>query len=644
MSKLKLFTGVALAALMVAPAAKAGNLYAFGDSLSDNGNLWQQFKIPPQSGVPVVSTTGTTDSYGGRYSNGPVWVEDLGAMIGRNFSAGNDYAYGGAFTGNLVINGTNYGDNLDDSSSPDSPSLPGINDEIKNFAASGGSFGPSDIVTLWGGANNYFAYSSVAVELFANNEQAKAAALLQTGIRTTLTQILEDTTELTALGARMLIVPNLPDLGDTPLYLDTPGQALATEISTAHDEALPSLMQALHEATGANIIVLNTEALLNSVETDPALYGFTNVTNECVGQPSCAGYLFWNAVHPTAYAQQLIAEYAAQSLLGLESLTVPARLNSDAAQTFTSILNGRLNALQNGVSGVSYGMEGMQANSPDPRHKLSLFLSVGGQFGTQHTDEDNFALGYSYSSVVTAIGVDYRWNEHFITGLALGYNDSHANVKTTGGKVDDHGVDVGLYALATAGDAYAKFTGGYDQDNDKTSRTGVIDEITSKPKGQTWSLSTDVGLNFHPGANVILGPDFGLAYTNSGLGAYTESGDPLLTQTVDAQNFQQLIGGVGLHSAASLDLNGFNLTPYASAAAEFRMSAQSRHFSSYYADMPGVMLTNTYPVTAGHWALFSAGLNARLGPRLNANVNLATTAFKSDGNNTQANLNLSWKF
>lgn len=738
MTRTRLLAGVAMLTVMAMPAARAGSLYAFGDSLSDNGNMYSVFHIQPKEGgatIPLSSTPGGTGSYGGRYSNGPVWVEDLGSMIGRSFSPGNDYAYGGAFTGNVTILGTNYGDNLADAAytaakeKPGTfPTPPGINDEIAAFAKAGGSFGSSDVVTLWGGANNYFEYSDVlssimqpgevqallesspaAAEAYemalknnasqaqavqaaegaflheggttaqltalmqgggikalvtadpaaltayetalkttdGNQTEAAAAAVgafLKPGIATTLTQLSQDADQLINLGARMLIVPNLPNLGMTPAYANAGSSGtIASGISTAHNAALPGLMEALHESTGANIIVLNTAQLLDNVAANPTAYGFnpTTIQQECWDKTSCSGYLFWNDVHPTAQAQYMIAEYAARSLQGYESLTVPARLGSDAAQNFTSLLDGRLDALQNGASGVSYDLGNVNGGSSDPNHKLSLFLTSGGQFGTQHTK--GFALGYNYHSVITAMGADYRWSQHFVTGLAVGYNDSHADVKT-GGTVKDQGVVLGVYALATEGDAYAKLTGGYDHDNYKTDRAGVIDSITSKPSGDSWSTSAILGLNFHPQPNVILGPDAGLAYTSSSLGAYTESGDSVLTQSVDDQRFQQLIGSAGLHTSTDLTLGNVALAPYASASAEFLMSGTGRHFSSSYTDEPDVTLTSVYPTTSGSWALFSAGMSAAFNQQLHANLNVSTTAFKEDGNAVQIGGNLSWKF
>ncbi|MDE2240767.1 MAG: autotransporter outer membrane beta-barrel domain-containing protein, partial [Rhodospirillales bacterium] len=138
MRKTRLLAGAAMFAALAAPAAKAGNLYVFGDSLSDDGNLYKLTGLPP---APY---------YEGRFSNGPVWVEYLPALAGLNSSSANNFAYGGAFTGDLTIGGVNIGTNLE------AASLPGINTEIADFAAAGGSFSGNDVVTLWGGANNYF--------------------------------------------------------------------------------------------------------------------------------------------------------------------------------------------------------------------------------------------------------------------------------------------------------------------------------------------------------------------------------------------------------------------------------------------------------------------------------------------------------
>jgi phospholipase/lecithinase/hemolysin len=79
-----------------------GAIYAFGDSLSDVGNIYSKTggTIP---GAPYVN---------GQFRNGPVWVQDLAAGLGLaplvpSMLGGTDYAYGGAETGPTAFNTSN---------------------------------------------------------------------------------------------------------------------------------------------------------------------------------------------------------------------------------------------------------------------------------------------------------------------------------------------------------------------------------------------------------------------------------------------------------------------------------------------------------------------------------------------------------
>lgn len=630
MKKSWLLAGVAALAVASSAAAQAGNLYVFGDSLSDNGNL---YKLTGEPGAPY---------YEGRFSNGPVWVEYLPALTGLGFTPSQDYAYGGAFTGPLTIDGQSIGTNLDGAT------LPGISTEIAEFAAQGGSFNSTDVVTLWGGANNYFAYIPAAAKV-AELDPAALKGVLTEDVTTTITQLMGDTNSLISLGARTLIVPNLPNLGVTPEFNTNPElAALGDAFSNAHNGALGSQMEALHQGTGANIIVLNTAALLDQVVATPSLYGFTNVTDACLYTPSCvtgsaaeqSQYLFWDGVHPTTHAQEIIAEYAAASLHNFGSLTVPARLGTNAMQGFTNVLDDRLHALQAGTGGLAYNIDGDAADD-DLAQPIGLFVSMTGQFGNRHST--GIVSGYRYSDAVAAMGVDSQISNNLVAGLAVAYNNSDANVKD-GGKVKDKGANVGAYALATDGDAYAKFVGGIDFDHYKTNTPGVLSAITAKPDGKTYMAGVTVGLNFHPAQNIVLGPDLGLNYTQSHVSSYTQSGDSLLTQSVGSQNYKQLIGTAGVQGSGSVMLAGLNISPYASAAAQFLMSGRHGYFTSFFTDEPVVTLTSTYPHQKGSWGLLSAGTNISLNSQLKANIALSSTVFKTDGESFQVGGNLSWTF
>ena len=96
-----LSAGVFAAAGLFGASAQAGpysDLIIFGDSLSDTGNVFivTGGALPSQSAGPYA---------GGRFSNGPLWVETLANGLGLPTSAspflvgGNNYAFAGAKTG-----------------------------------------------------------------------------------------------------------------------------------------------------------------------------------------------------------------------------------------------------------------------------------------------------------------------------------------------------------------------------------------------------------------------------------------------------------------------------------------------------------------------------------------------------------------
>jgi outer membrane lipase/esterase len=626
MHKTALLAGAAVLTLIV-HQARAGSLYAFGDSLSDNGNLYKLIHYPP----PPYA--------GGRFSNGPVWVEYLPSLTGLSFKAANDYAYGGAYTGDITFNGVDYGTNIV------APSLPGITTEIAQFTATGQRFGKSDIVTLWGGANNYFRYADL---IAANLPNAKT--IISEGVASTISELDGDATALIRLGARTLLVPNIPDFGVTPDYNGNPLTiALGTDISTAHNAALPPIAALLHRQTGANIIVLNEYQLLNSVVADPARYGLVNVTDACIDSPACVGsaatqntYLFWDGVHPTTHAHQFIAEYAADSLLEFESLSVPAQLGLSGAQDFSALLDTRMQALRGGAGGFSYNIDGATGTNGDPGQQFGLFIAGGGGEGYRNNDSGT-NLGFTYANAATLIGADYRFNPNLTAGVALGYGDDHADVNA-GGKVRNNAFNAGLYALAASGPVYIKTSVGYGDDWYRTSRPGVFSGITGKPHGATYMAAIEGGYNLAPWYGIGLTPQLGMSYDDAALQGYTENGDPLLTEQISSQGYQQILATAGFAASTGLNIGNIFLVPYASAASQIHIAGEGDSFSSSFTDEPLVSQTDSYPKQPKAWALFGAGASAALSNSLTASVNVKATALKSNGNDFYLTGAASWRF
>ena len=124
----------AAVALAAAPAsAQFTNIFYFGDSLTDPGNLFARIGIP---GAPYFE---------GRTSNGRVWAEYVA----------DDFAARGLPTGNFAYA---FGNAVENDDMPELPiQVPDLPDQIADFAATGASqIGERPVAALWFGSNDIF--------------------------------------------------------------------------------------------------------------------------------------------------------------------------------------------------------------------------------------------------------------------------------------------------------------------------------------------------------------------------------------------------------------------------------------------------------------------------------------------------------
>ena len=255
-----------------APAAQAttySDVIVYGDSLSDNGNLYAATGgLVPQAPY-----------YNGRFSNGPVAVEYLSQSLGVPLL---DFAFGGATTGvgNEGDNGTQTSLGL--------LGLPGMLTQLAGSASKvPAGLIPSSLFVVWGGANDFETGGSVA---------------------TAVSDIDRIVATLEGEGATHVLVPGLPNLGLTPEFYNN---AAATSFSTAFDQALQASLPA-----GATYF--DTFAALNAIVGNPSQYGFTNATGACYpgdfttpGLTPCSNpnqYVFWDSIHPTTAADAVLAQ------------------------------------------------------------------------------------------------------------------------------------------------------------------------------------------------------------------------------------------------------------------------------------------------------------------------------------------------
>ncbi|MBS1719610.1 MAG: SGNH/GDSL hydrolase family protein [Armatimonadetes bacterium] len=266
------FLLLALVAVTASGYSQITSMVTFGDSLSDTGNVNNlTFGASPGAGY-----------FQGRYSNGPVWIENLASSRGLPMNpsrlGGTNYAHGGAQSGTGNVNVI----------------IPNMLTQVSSYLGSN-TPNASTLFTIFIGGNDY---------LNGATNPAVPVGNIQTAI-----------TNLYNAGARQFLVPGLPLLGYIPTYVGGPNQAGANALSAAHNSALQSMLGTLQGSlSGSSMIYLDVAAIFENVRLNPGNFGLTNVTQPAfvngtpVSNPD--QYLFWDNIHPTRIGHQILGNAA----------------------------------------------------------------------------------------------------------------------------------------------------------------------------------------------------------------------------------------------------------------------------------------------------------------------------------------------
>jgi thermolabile hemolysin len=260
---------------------KVNELIIFGDSLSDVGNVYKVTNgiYPP-----------SPPYFRGRYSNGLVWVEYIASKFGLSPKQTTNFAYGGATTMRVG----SYG-------------IPGLLGQVSNFQSAQSQAqsraNPNAIYIIWAGANDYL--YGAANTTMPSDPAGNLAMSIQS---------------LSSMGAKKILVANLPDLGNLPHTRNSSNSSILTTSSNSHNLSLSKSLDVLRKKFGSNteIIELDANSLYKEAISNPGKFGFTNVQEGCLKNvTSCDNpdkFLFWDGIHPTTAGHRILAEAALSKL------------------------------------------------------------------------------------------------------------------------------------------------------------------------------------------------------------------------------------------------------------------------------------------------------------------------------------------
>ncbi|CAL5004503.1 unnamed protein product [Urochloa decumbens] len=319
-------------------ARAAPALFVFGDSLIDSGNNNNLASLAKANYFPygIDFAAGPT----GRFCNGYTIVDELAELLGLPLVP----PYSQASTVQEILQGANYASAaagiLDDSGGNFAGRIP-FNQQIGNFeatvsqiaaASTGGAAAAAErvarsIVFVGMGSNDYLNnYLAPNYDTRRRYDANQFAALLAGRLAAQLARLYR-------AGARKFVVAGVGSMGCIPTVL---AQSAAGRCSpevdalvmpfNANVRAMLDGLNAGGGLAGATFTYLDNFRIFKAILANPAAFGFSVVDRGCCGigrnggqitclpfMPPCAErerYVFWDAYHPTAAVNVIIAREA----------------------------------------------------------------------------------------------------------------------------------------------------------------------------------------------------------------------------------------------------------------------------------------------------------------------------------------------
>ncbi|OQX34880.1 MAG: hypothetical protein B0D91_11730 [Oceanospirillales bacterium LUC14_002_19_P2] len=213
-------------------------LVIFGDSLSDQGKLHNKMSAALPLSPPY---------WKGRFSNGPVWTDRLSEKYplineAEGGAAAVDYR---RFSSDMKYKVANTLDN-----------------EINQFLGHS-SFKNDDLIIIWIGGNDYLAYHWTKP---ADIERVVLEHVIQ--IR-----------RIQRLGAKHILVINLPDMGKTPIARKEGVSALMSDVTEYHNTYMKTVFEKAFDPEFVRIF--DATAVFNDFINSPQDYGFEHTIEPC---------------------------------------------------------------------------------------------------------------------------------------------------------------------------------------------------------------------------------------------------------------------------------------------------------------------------------------------------------------------------
>ena len=294
---------MALTAPLAASVPRFDELYIFGDSLSDPGNLFALTQLLPGGPLPP-----SPPYFDGRVSDGPVWAD----LIAQDYAAAGRPVTNYAFAFGRVISPTEV-----DLNEPASFLPINLGDQIASFVASTAMAPANSAAILLMGANDAFQSLRLAADEPPGTPGGVVVANIAARAQAAVDGIAAAAATLRDRGVGTLVLMNLPDLGQVPAFSGDPGSSLLASLATL------SFNTALAAETfpGMEVERIDVAGLFAGLLADPGAFGLTGL-GPCLDLDATPMTLcdnptelaFFDRVHPNSVVHAALAAEVRQAV------------------------------------------------------------------------------------------------------------------------------------------------------------------------------------------------------------------------------------------------------------------------------------------------------------------------------------------
>jgi fibronectin-binding autotransporter adhesin len=220
----------------------------------------------------------------------------------------------------------------------------------------------------------------------------------------------------------------------------------------------------------------------------------------------------------------------------------------------------------------------------------------------------------SYTAGGATAGISFRMNSHLAAGVLFDYNHTDAKTDSNGSKIDVDSYSPGLFATYFDHGFYANglFSFGYNTYSNSRDISVLGETASSHPSGEQYVPNLDLGYDFYPNNNWVLGPTVGVTYTHLDIDHFSETGAPGANLNVDNQSADSLRSRLGGHVTFQTNTGDVLLQPSLTAMWQHEYMDNGSGITSTFGDFNSNPFTIETLSPSRDSALIGCGLTATL--------------------------------